>query len=98
MCFIYSDISKGKETNPIQCINTVDDECEPTDYIYIPKNCFTADIEVDCKVTTIQSCHCEDKCDAENCVCGTNSVHCWYDTEGKLSLDFNYSGNYYLVE
>lgn len=76
-------------------MNTVDDEKEPTDYVYVPKNCFTADIEVDCKVTTIQSCICEDKCDSSCCTCGRNSVHCWYDTDGKLLLDFNYSGEFF---
>lgn len=70
----------------------MDDELEPTDYVYIPKNCFTSDIEADFKVTTMQSCNCDDKCDGSNCVCGRNSVHCWYDTEGKLTFDFNYTG------
>lgn len=97
-CIFCSDISKGKETNPIECINIVDDEEEPTDYVYVSKNCFTSDIEVDCKVSTMQSCNCDDnRCDGDGCGCGRSSVHCWYDAVGKLTMNFNYSGKLMLL-
>lgn len=52
----------------------------------------TADISIDNKITSLQSCNCEDRCNTNCCSCGNNSLKCWYDDEGKLVSDFNYLG------
>lgn len=71
----------------------MDAETEPTDYVYVSRNCVTTnDVNVDYKITTLQSCTCEDRCNNAACSCAINSLRCWYDEEGKLVSDFNYSG------
>ena len=50
---ICSDITKGKEANPIQCVNGVDDEPKPQDYIYITENCFTSPLHVDRTINSL---------------------------------------------
>lgn len=90
----YSDISRGKETNPIQCVNGYDSEDKPTDFLYVTENCFTSNINVDRTITSLQSCRCEDNCSSEKCLCGNISLRCWYDEEGKLIPEFNYAGIY----
>lgn len=93
MFFIYSDISRGKERNPIQCVNVVDEESKPTDFVYISENCVTSDnIHIDRKITSLHSCRCEDKCISFDCLCCNNSLKCWYDQEEKLLPDFSYTG------
>ncbi|XP_011883721.1 PREDICTED: histone-lysine N-methyltransferase EHMT2-like [Vollenhovia emeryi] len=44
---LTNDISRGKETNPIQCVNGYDSEDKPTDFLYVTENCFTSNINVD---------------------------------------------------
>lgn len=88
----FSDISKGKETNPIQCVNMINSEPKPIDFVYISKNCITTDLNIDLKITSLQACVCEDRCTSSACSCGKNSIRCWYDEEGKLASDFNYAG------
>lgn len=89
----FSDISRGKETNPVQCVNGLDSEDKPTDFLYVTENCFTSNINVDRTITSLQSCRCENNCSSEKCLCGTISLRCWYDEEGKLLPEFNYTGN-----
>lgn len=93
-CFFFcSDISKGREINPIQCVNFMDDEPEPTDFVYISRNCVTSDIQIDQRITSLQCCPCAEKCSSsENCTCGNNSLHCWYDEEGRLAPNFDFMG------
>lgn len=80
--------------NPIQCVNAVDDEPEPRDYIYITKNCITSDnISIDTKITTLHTCSCSERCVSEDCDCTKLSMKCWYDEEGKLTPDFNFAGS-----
>lgn len=97
MQYFYSDISRGKETNPIQCVNGYDSEDKPTDFLYVTENCFTSNINVDRTITSLQSCRCEDNCSSEKCLCGNISLRCWYDEEGKLIPEFNYAGIYLKV-
>lgn len=91
---ICSDISRGKETNPIQCVNGCDSEDKPTDFLYVTENCFTSNINVDRTITSLQSCRCEENCSSEKCLCGNISLRCWYNEEGKLVPEFNYTGEF----
>lgn len=50
----FSDITRGHETNPIQCINAIDDADEPIDFVYITENCFTSNIKVDRTITSLK--------------------------------------------
>lgn len=49
-----SDITRGHEANPVQCVNGVDVEPEPQDFVYITNNCFTSNINVDRTITSLQ--------------------------------------------
>ncbi|XP_017789410.1 PREDICTED: histone-lysine N-methyltransferase EHMT2 [Habropoda laboriosa] len=95
---LTNDISRGKETNPIQCVNGYDSEDKPTDFLYVTENCFTSNINVDRTITSLQSCRCEDNCNSEKCLCGNISLRCWYDEEGKLIPEFNYADPPMLFE
>ncbi|XP_071560297.1 histone-lysine N-methyltransferase EHMT2 [Temnothorax nylanderi] len=95
---LTNDISRGKETNPIQCVNGYDSEDKPTDFLYVTENCFTSNINVDRTITSLQSCRCEDNCSTEKCLCGNISLRCWYDEEGKLVPEFNYADPPMLFE
>ncbi|XP_043275266.1 histone-lysine N-methyltransferase EHMT2 [Venturia canescens] len=95
---LTNDISRGKETNPIQCVNGYDTEDKPTDFLYVTENCFTSNINVDRTITSLQSCHCEDNCSSEKCLCGNISLRCWYSEEGKLIPEFNYTDPPMLFE
>ncbi|CAL7947927.1 unnamed protein product [Xylocopa violacea] len=95
---LTNDISRGKETNPIQCVNGYDSEDKPTDFLYVTENCFTSNINVDRTITSLQSCRCEDNCSSEKCLCGNISLRCWYDEEGKLIPEFNYADPPMLFE
>ncbi|XP_025161946.1 histone-lysine N-methyltransferase EHMT2 isoform X3 [Harpegnathos saltator] len=95
---LTNDISRGKETNPIQCVNGHDSEDKPTDFLYVTENCFTSNINVDRTITSLQSCRCEDNCSSEKCLCGNISLRCWYDEEGKLIPEFNYADPPMLFE
>ncbi|XP_016911060.1 histone-lysine N-methyltransferase EHMT2 [Apis cerana] len=95
---LTNDISRGKETNPIQCVNGYDSEDKPTDFLYVTENCFTSNINVDRTITSLQSCRCEDNCSSEKCLCGNISLRCWYDEEGKLIPEFNYTDPPMLFE
>ncbi|XP_046985834.1 histone-lysine N-methyltransferase EHMT2 isoform X1 [Schistocerca americana] len=88
---LSNDISRGREMNPIQCVNGEDDEEEPSDYTYVSKNCLTANISIDTAVTSLQSCLCTDNCSSNRCTCTFMSEQCWYDDEGKLVPEFNYT-------
>ncbi|XP_015608564.1 histone-lysine N-methyltransferase EHMT2 isoform X2 [Cephus cinctus] len=95
---LTNDISRGKESNPIQCVNGYDSEDKPTDFLYVTENCFTSNISVDRTITSLQSCRCEDNCSSEKCLCGNISLRCWYDEEGKLIPEFNYADPPMLFE
>ncbi len=51
---VTNDITKGKESNPIQAVNMVDDAGEPDGYIYVSKNCVTNPIPLDANISKLQ--------------------------------------------
>ncbi|KAL1488388.1 hypothetical protein ABEB36_014862 [Hypothenemus hampei] len=90
-CLLNNDITRGRENNPIQCYNVIDSDQEPRDYIYVRKSCLTTDkVEINTKVTVLQSCTCTDRCKSLECSCTKLSLKNWYDDEGKLLSDFNF--------
>ncbi|PSN49961.1 hypothetical protein C0J52_08773 [Blattella germanica] len=95
---LTNDISRGQEQNPIQCVNIVDDEGEPTDFVYVSENCFTSNISLERTITSLQSCKCTDICTTVNCHCGNISLRCWYDEQGRLVPEFNYADPPMLFE
>lgn len=54
---VTNDITKAKETNPIQCVNDIDDAKEPTDYVYVSKNCVTNSVPIDRNIAKLQVGH-----------------------------------------
>nr|XP_037291703.1 LOW QUALITY PROTEIN: histone-lysine N-methyltransferase EHMT1-like [Rhipicephalus microplus] len=86
---LHRDISKGKERHPIECVNGVDDEPAPSDFLYMTENCQTAPVPVDRNIATMQRCKCEDKCTSEKCTCSGISHRCWYDENGILLPEFD---------
>ena len=41
---LLNDITNGKEANPIQGVNDLDDENFPTNFTYVRRNCFTTSV------------------------------------------------------
>nr|XP_020454856.1 histone-lysine N-methyltransferase EHMT1-like isoform X1 [Monopterus albus] len=82
------DISRGYEAVPITCVNGVDNESCPENFKYIPDNCVTSPLNIDKDITRLQHCSCTDDCSSSTCMCGQLSLQCWYDSEGRLPLDF----------
>ncbi|XP_070759756.1 histone-lysine N-methyltransferase EHMT1a [Enoplosus armatus] len=82
------DISRGYEAVPITCVNGVDGEPCPENFKYIPDNCVTSPLNIDKDITRLQHCSCTDDCSSSACMCGQLSLRCWYDSEGRLPLDF----------
>ncbi|XP_066293531.1 histone-lysine N-methyltransferase EHMT2-like isoform X3 [Branchiostoma lanceolatum] len=86
---LHRDISKGRENVPIPCVNAVDDDHFPADFMYITESCETSTLSIDRNIIHLQGCHCEDDCSSNNCVCGQSSIKCWYDQDGCLLEEFN---------
>ncbi|KAK7933262.1 hypothetical protein WMY93_004158 [Mugilogobius chulae] len=82
------DLSRGYEVAPISCVNGVDSEPCPENFKYIPESCITSPLHVDKDITHLQHCSCTDDCSSVSCMCGQLSLRCWYDSEGRLPLDF----------
>ncbi|KAM8886141.1 histone-lysine N-methyltransferase EHMT1a isoform 2-T3 [Spinachia spinachia] len=82
------DISRGYEAVPITCVNDVDSEPLPVNFKYIPDNCVTSPLNIDRDITHLQHCSCRENCSSSTCMCGQLSLRCWYDSEGRLPLDF----------
>uniref|UniRef100_A0A7N8YML9 Euchromatic histone-lysine N-methyltransferase 1a n=1 Tax=Mastacembelus armatus TaxID=205130 RepID=A0A7N8YML9_9TELE len=85
---IKVDISRGYEAVPITCVNGVDSEPCPKNFKYIRDNCVTSPLNIDNDITHLQHCSCTDDCSSSICMCGQLSLRCWYDSEGRLPLDF----------
>ena len=51
---LTNDITNGKETNPIQCVNDLDNEDLPQNYTYVSSNCFTNSVPIDRNISTLQ--------------------------------------------
>jgi len=89
---LLNDITNGKEVNPIQGVNDLDDENFPTNFTYVRRNCFTTSVPIDRNISTLQHCKCTDNCSSEDsCNCSDLSVKSWYDLDGKLKEDFDYN-------
>ncbi|CAG9858438.1 unnamed protein product [Phyllotreta striolata] len=88
---LSEDISKGRELNPVQCVNNLDEDLEPKDYTYVTK-CFISSegVCIDTTPKSIKNCNCQERCFGDNCLCGHLSIKCWYDEDRKLSADFNF--------
>ncbi|CAH1785968.1 unnamed protein product [Owenia fusiformis] len=86
---LHRDVSCGKEATPIPCVNGSDSENFPQDYMYLVANVETIPMNINKIVTSIQYCKCRDECGSPLCVCGRNSIKCWYNKDGRLSDDFN---------
>lgn len=52
--FYCRDITLGKENNPIPGVNAVDEEENPTDYLYITENCETTPLNINRTITSLQ--------------------------------------------
>ena len=62
---ICNDLTRCKETNPIQCVNDLDETNEPQDYVYVKHNVVTSNIPVDRNISTLQVCMaiaCQQQC------------------------------------
>ncbi|XP_060566569.1 LOW QUALITY PROTEIN: histone-lysine N-methyltransferase EHMT1-like [Ruditapes philippinarum] len=86
---IHRDLSKGRENIPIPCVNGVDDEGEPKDYLYVVDNIETTCLNINRVIGSLQTCQCKDDCSSIYCACGKNSVDCWYDKYNRLIPEFN---------
>ena len=53
---VSNDITKSKESFPIQCVNGIDTESTPSDYVYVKNNCVTKAIPIDRNISTLQVC------------------------------------------
>ncbi|KAF6726036.1 Histone-lysine N-methyltransferase EHMT1 [Oryzias melastigma] len=82
------DISRGYEAVPITCVNAVDNEPCPDNFKYVPDSCVTSPLNIDKDITRLQHCGCADDCSSSSCMCAQLSLRCWYDSDGRLPLDF----------
>ncbi|XP_059404272.1 histone-lysine N-methyltransferase EHMT1-like isoform X1 [Carassius carassius] len=78
------DVSRGYEDVPVTCVNGVDHEPCPSNFKYVPENCFTSQVNIDENITHLQHCSCKDDCASSSCICGQLSMRCWYDKDGRL--------------
>ncbi|XP_037115354.1 histone-lysine N-methyltransferase EHMT1a isoform X9 [Syngnathus acus] len=85
---LLRDISRGYETVPINCVNGIDNEQYPGNFNYIPDNCVTSPVNVSKDITHLRHCSCTDDCSSSTCTCGQLSLQSWYDSDGRLLLDF----------
>jgi len=51
---LSNDITKGKESNPIQCVNGFDQDLPPGDFLYITDNCFTSPLHIERTINSLQ--------------------------------------------
>uniref|UniRef100_A0A671S5E5 Histone-lysine N-methyltransferase EHMT1-like n=1 Tax=Sinocyclocheilus anshuiensis TaxID=1608454 RepID=A0A671S5E5_9TELE len=82
------DVSRGYEDVPVMCVNGMDHEPCPSNFKYVPENCFTSQVNIDENITHLQHCSCKDDCASGSCICGQLSMRCWYDKDGRLLKEF----------
>ncbi|KTF95077.1 hypothetical protein cypCar_00040067 [Cyprinus carpio] len=88
------DLSRGYEDVPVTCVNGVDHEPSPSNFKYVPENCFTSQVNIDENITHLQHCSCKDDCASSSCICGQLSMRCWYDKVGEVyCIDAQFYGN-----
>ncbi|XP_066510425.1 histone-lysine N-methyltransferase EHMT1-like [Hoplias malabaricus] len=92
------DLSHGYEEVPVTCVNGVDQAPCPSDFKYVPENCFTTQVNIDENITHLQHCTCKDDCSSSSCICGQLSMRCWYDREGRLLQEFSREDPPFLFE
>ena len=51
---LTNDLSSGKETHPIQCVNDLDDEELPDNFTYVRKCVQTTSVPIDRNISTLQ--------------------------------------------
>uniref|UniRef100_A0A8C1MQ29 Euchromatic histone-lysine N-methyltransferase 1a n=1 Tax=Cyprinus carpio TaxID=7962 RepID=A0A8C1MQ29_CYPCA len=91
MCYLGGeclDVSRGYEDVPVPCVNGMDHEPCPSNFKYVPENCFTSQVNIDENITHLQHCSCKDDCASSSCICGQLSMRCWYDKDGRLLKEF----------
>lgn len=52
--YVTSDIAGGKEEVPIPCVNGVDEDELPKDYLYIAENCEASNVTIDRTITSLK--------------------------------------------
>lgn len=50
----FRDLSRGYEDVPVTCVNGVDHEPSPSNFKYVPENCFTSQVNIDENITHLQ--------------------------------------------
>uniref|UniRef100_A0A672TCK0 Histone-lysine N-methyltransferase EHMT1-like n=1 Tax=Sinocyclocheilus grahami TaxID=75366 RepID=A0A672TCK0_SINGR len=85
---VSKDVSRGYEDVPVTCVNGMDHEPCPSNFKYVPENCFTSQVNIDENITHLQHCSCKDDCASSSCICGQLSMRCWYDKDGRLLKEF----------
>lgn len=50
----FRDVSRGYEGVPVPCVNGVDHEPCPSNFKYVPENCFTSQVNIDENITHLQ--------------------------------------------
>ena len=53
---VCNDLTRGKENNPIQIVNDLDEAQEPHDYVYVKQNVVTTHVPIDRNISTLQVC------------------------------------------
>ena len=82
-----TDISRGKENVPVSCVNEVDNEVFPDDFIYIDTPEESNSVTVKRGLSTVRPCKCERGCRAQcKCVQLSEKQKLWYTEDGKLDL------------
>ena len=54
--YFFRDISKGRENIPIPCVNGIDDDGIPRDYLYVTDNIETKCLNVNRVIGSLQVC------------------------------------------
>lgn len=88
---VHRDISLGRENQAVSAINSIDEHPAPLDFLYITESVETSPLPINRTVTSLQNCSCPEDCTTLSCLCARNSLRCWYDREGRLTKDFNYT-------
>ncbi|XP_066913327.1 histone-lysine N-methyltransferase EHMT2-like [Clytia hemisphaerica] len=82
-----SDISMGKEKIPVSCLNEVDDESFPQDFIYVVHPEESKNVSVKRGFSTVSPCKCSGTCTAEcKCVILSEKNKLWYSEDGILDV------------
>ena len=64
----------NQQSNFLGKSHALDSDTKLTDFIYVTENCFTSNINIDRRITSLQSCRCEDNWSLHKCFCGHLSI------------------------